>query len=103
MIYPATFGCPDDSFWTLQRWTDLVADFHADRGDRGVVAGIGTGYCSFYEIENRINAARSIGTYGHALFSYRSLLQTENGKTYFQLLREGPYQQDATIPDITWR
>ncbi|MEM9773566.1 MAG: family 10 glycosylhydrolase [Chloroflexota bacterium] len=102
MIYPGTFNCPDDSFWSLGRWETLVRDFQATKGERYVVPGIGTGYCSFSEIENRINLAREIGTAGHALFSYKSLLQEENGKTYFELLREGPYQNNVAVPEFTW-
>lgn len=106
MIYPGTFNCPangiNDSFWTLSVWETLVRDFQASRGSRFVIPGIGTGYCSFADIENRIAKAREIGTAGHSLFSYRGLLQTENGKTYFELLRDGPYQNNATLPDLTW-
>ncbi|MFT5196803.1 MAG: uncharacterized lipoprotein YddW (UPF0748 family) [Candidatus Promineifilaceae bacterium] len=106
MIYPGTFNCPEngieDSFWSLAVWETLVRDFQNAKGDRYVIPGIGTGYCSFADIENRIAKAREIGTTGHSLFSYNGLLQTENGKTYFELLREGPYQVNASIPEITW-
>ncbi|MEZ4517906.1 MAG: hypothetical protein R3C44_14175 [Chloroflexota bacterium] len=27
MIYPGTYNCPDDSFWSQSRWETLVADF----------------------------------------------------------------------------
>ena len=106
MIYPGTFNCPangiNDSFWTLARWEILVKDFHAGGSGRYVIPGIGTGYCSFADIENRIAKAREIGTIGHSLFSYKGLLQTENGKTYFELLRDGPYKNKASMPEITW-
>lgn len=98
MIYPSSYNCPDNSFWTLSRWQALVQDFQASRNGRYVIPGIGTGYCSFGEISNRIQAARTIGTAGHALFSYGSL------KTwgYFDDLKNGPYATPATLPDIPW-
>jgi uncharacterized lipoprotein YddW (UPF0748 family) len=98
MIYPSSFNCPDNSFWTQGRWQILVEDFQADRGDRFIIPGIGTGYCSFADIEARIELARAIGTAGHALFSYGSLLT--NG--YFDDLANGPYAETAVVPTITW-
>lgn len=98
MIYPGTFNCPDDSFWTQSRWNTLVSDFNNDRAGRFVIPGIGTGYCTFDEIAARINMARSIGTAGHALFSYSGLLS----RNYFDDLANGPYAVPATVPDITW-
>lgn len=98
MIYPAQYECPDDSFWTQSRWQTLVADFQANSGGRHIVPGIGTGYCTFDEIAWRIEMARTLGTAGHALFSYGDLLQNE----YFDDLAAGPYAQPATVPDIPW-
>ncbi|MCA9986536.1 MAG: family 10 glycosylhydrolase [Anaerolineales bacterium] len=98
MIYPSTFNCPDNSFWTFSRWQTLVADFQSDANGRYVVPGIGTGYCTFSEIENRIEAARAIGTAGHALFSYSSLLS----HGYFDDLANGPYAEPAVVPPINW-
>lgn len=100
MIYPGgTINCPDNNiYWTQERWQTLVADYQMDRYGRYVIPGIGTTYCTFDEIEARINMARQIGTAGHALFSYSGLL-THN---YFQALADGPYATPATVPDITW-
>ena len=98
MIYPAAYNCPDNSFWSQDKWQTLVADFQADRAGRFVIPGIGAGYCTFDEIEARITLARQIDTAGHALFSYGSLLQ--NG--YFDDLAEGPYAAPAVPPAITW-
>jgi uncharacterized lipoprotein YddW (UPF0748 family) len=98
MIYPSTFSCPDDSFWTLDMWRALVTDFQGDSNGRYIIPGIGTGYCAFSEIENRIQAARQIGTAGHALFSYGGLL----AGGYFDDLAQGPYATPAVVPDITW-
>jgi uncharacterized lipoprotein YddW (UPF0748 family) len=99
MIYPSTFDCPDNSFWTKERWQALAADFQASRGDRYVIPGIGTGYCTFGEINDRIEMARSIGTAGHALFSYGGLKAND----YFDELAAGPYALPAVVPDIPWR
>ncbi|MDJ0755924.1 MAG: family 10 glycosylhydrolase [Ardenticatenaceae bacterium] len=94
MIYPGSFECPDDSFWTYSRWSTLVQDFQNERGSGLIVPGIGSGYCSFSEIEQRINRARELGTAGHAIFSYGGLVS--NG--YFDDLRNGPYAQPASVP-----
>jgi uncharacterized lipoprotein YddW (UPF0748 family) len=98
MIYPATFNCPDNSFWTQTRWNTLVSDFNAGRNGRYIIPGIGAGYCSFGEIEARINMARSIGTAGHALFSYSGLL----ARGFFDDLANGPYATPAVVPPIPW-
>jgi len=98
MIYPSSFNCPDNSFWTQSRWQTLVTDFQASRGDRFVIPGIGAGYCNFGEIEARINMARSIGTAGHSIFSYSGLL----ANNYFDDLAAGPYATPASVPTITW-
>lgn len=99
MLYPATFNCPDDSVWHQSRWQTLTTDFQADASGRYVIPGIATGYCDFSEIEARIQMARDAGTAGHALFSYRGLLN--NG--YFDDLANGPYAEPAIVPEITWR
>jgi uncharacterized lipoprotein YddW (UPF0748 family) len=98
MIYPASFNCPDDSFWSQSKWQTLVTDFQASRSGRYVIPGIGTGYCTFDEIEQRISFARSIGTAGHALFSYSGLL----AHGYFDELANGPYALPAIVPSIPW-
>jgi uncharacterized lipoprotein YddW (UPF0748 family) len=98
MIYPASYDCPDDSFWTQSRWQTLVNDFQAASSGRFVIPGIGSGYCTFDEIAFRINAVRAAGTAGHAIFSYSSL--RSNG--YFDDLAAGPYAAPATVPEITW-
>ena len=94
MIYPGSFNCPDDSFWSLAKFEVLVADFVADSNGRFIIPGIGTGYCTFAEIEARIAIARQAGTSGHALFAYTGLL-TNN---YFDALKNGPYAETAVVP-----
>jgi len=98
MIYPSTFSCPYNGFWTLAKWETLVADFQVGANGRYIIPGIGAGYCTFDEILNRINAARAIGTAGHAIFSYSGLLSG----AYFDDLRNGPYANPAVVPPITW-
>lgn len=98
MIYPGTYNCPDNSFWTVSRWQTAMQDYQDDNSGRYVIPGIGTGYCDFAEIEARIAAARQAGTIGHALFSYGALLS--NG--YFDDLANGPYAQPAIVPEIPW-
>ena len=94
LIYPATFHCPDDSYWTLDIWRRLTADYLADAGGGYVFPGIGAGYCTFDEIAARIEAARELGAAGHAIFSYRGLL----AQGYFDDLRWGPYRIPARAP-----
>jgi uncharacterized lipoprotein YddW (UPF0748 family) len=112
MIYPGSAynGCDEDGnyledpaptssdYWIRTRWQTLVEDFQAVGNGRYIIPGIGTGYCSFAEIEARIELARAAGTAGHSLFSYTGLLA--NG--YFDELANGPYAQTAVVPTITW-
>jgi hypothetical protein len=73
-----------------------VADFQAEANGRAIIPGIGTSYCDFAEIETRIEMARSLGTAGHALFSYSSLLSN----SYFDELANGPYAETAVVPPL---
>jgi uncharacterized lipoprotein YddW (UPF0748 family) len=98
MIYSSQIGCPDTGFWTKDRWQKLVEDFQKDSGGRFIVAGIGALYCTFDEIEERIEMARQIGTAGHAIFSYGDL----KSNNYFDDLANGPYSEPAVVPEITW-
>ena len=98
MIYPGSYDCDNPGFWTQQRWETLTADFQASSAGRFVIPGIGTGYCTFAEIEARIDMARAIGTAGQALFSYGGL--KANG--YFDDLANGPYAQPAAVPTLSW-
>ena len=96
MIYPAQTNCPDDSFWSQERWQTLVTDFQAEDNGRYIIPGIGTAYCDFVEIEARIEMARAIGTVGHALFSYSTLLSND----YFDDLQAGVYAETAVLPPL---
>jgi hypothetical protein len=75
-----------------------VDDFQANRGDRYIVAGIGSDQ-PFAEIAARIATARQLGTAGHALFSYTAL----EAHGYFDDLRAGPYATHAAVPGLPWR
>ncbi len=98
MIYPSTYNCPDNSYWSQTVWWNTVADYQNSRNGRYIVPGIGAGYCSFDEIAARINMARQLGTAGHAIFSYGGLLS----RGYFDDLRNGPYATPAVVPGIGW-
>ena len=101
MIYsnPRT-GCVNDgdNFWTRARWEALATDFQEERGGRFIVPGIGGKFCNFDDIAWRIYKARQLGAAGHAIFSYSTLDVQE----YRDDLRNGPYSQPATVPNIPW-
>ncbi|MGH2535994.1 MAG: glycoside hydrolase family 10 protein [Candidatus Promineifilaceae bacterium] len=96
-ISPMIYG-NDLSFWNFERWSTLVADYQADSHGRFVLPGIHAYYTDFNQIVARINAGRSHGTAGHAIFSYGGLYA--NG--YFDDLAAGPYAVPAVVPDIPW-
>ncbi|MBE2199888.1 MAG: family 10 glycosylhydrolase [Anaerolinea sp.] len=98
MIYPGVYNCPDNSSWTQTVWYNTVAEYQGARNGRYIIPGIGAGYCTFNEIEARINMARSLGTAGHAIFSYSGLKNNQ----YFDDLRNGPYAETAVVPPINW-
>jgi uncharacterized lipoprotein YddW (UPF0748 family) len=102
MIYSGNPNCDQPYFWTLERWQTLVQDYLNGSHGRLVIPGIGTSFCTnndFGEIEARINKARSLGTAGHAIFSYKSVLE----KDYFDDLANGPYKLTAVLPELPWR
>ncbi len=102
MIYPSSYvNCASASFWTQPVWETLVSDYQAHSNGRHIVAGIGGGYCTFDEINWRIERGRQIGTAGHAIFSY-SLL---NNKDYWDEFTApgGPHEEPALVPATTWR
>lgn len=102
MIYTGSPNCDQPYFWTRERWQILVQDFLQDSQGRMIIPGIGSRYCTdddFEEIEARIMMARSMGTAGHAIFSYKSLLE----RGYFDELAAGPYRAVAVLPELPWR
>ncbi len=105
MIYSYTKPNPDPNEaqppFPIDRWRILAADFQANRADRYIIAGlgaIGPDLLSFEDIVERIEAARQIGTAGHAIYTYHELLEND----YFDDLAAGPYATPAAVPDITW-
>ena len=97
MIYPGTYNCPDNSFWTKQVWTDTVIEYQQARHGRQIIPGIGAGYCTFDEIADRIASSRQLGAAGHAIFSYSGL----KNNNYFTALRAGPYALPAVPPPVS--
>ncbi|MGD8805519.1 MAG: family 10 glycosylhydrolase [Chloroflexota bacterium] len=104
MIYSSTDSNPDPNKqnFRLERWQLLAQDYQNNSGGRFIIAGIGSNhYSSFAGIEQRIAAARQLGTAGHAIFSYSGLKnQTQD---YFALLAAGPYHEPAVVPALSWR
>jgi uncharacterized lipoprotein YddW (UPF0748 family) len=108
MIYSSTDKNPDPNKqnFRLSRWRLLVDDYQRNSGGRFIIAGVGSNhYSSFAGIEDRIEAARELGTAGHAIFSYGGLKDPTPGypQDYFRLLAEGPYARPARLPSLSWR
>lgn len=84
---------------TVDDWRAQAKGFHDDRAGRFVFPGLGSNhYDSFAEIAGRIEASRSLGTQGHAIFSYGGLAE----RGYFDDLANGPYATPAVPPVIGW-
>ena len=99
MIY--SYRPPAENPFPLDRWRILAADHQSNRGSRFVIpgiGGIGPGLLTFDDVAQRIDAARHLGTAGHALYSYGAL--QANG--YFDDFAAGPYATPAVVPEITW-
>jgi uncharacterized lipoprotein YddW (UPF0748 family) len=101
MIYPSNYTCPDTSVWTQDVWSTLASDFQDHSNGRHIVAGIGGGYCTFDEIAWRIERGRTIGTAGHAIYSWYLI----NSNDYWDefIAPGGPHEEPALVPDTTWR
>jgi len=114
MAYSSTDGNvdPNTQNFRLERWKTLMTNFQQNSGGRFIIAGLGSEhyytYNAFAGIVERINAARQLGTIGHAIFSYGGLDDPnqdgnpDNDPDYFQMLADGPYAQPAIVPDIPW-
>ncbi len=95
-----------DLLTDVVKWTGVAQDFQASANGRWVLPGIGVesssgGCVGFDQIAARIEAARSLGAAGQALFSYGALRDcTETGSAYLALLRQGPYAAPAMLPSI---
>lgn len=98
MIYPAgpSGNCPDTTPWTLDRFRTLVADFLADAAGRYVFPGIHGGYACFQDVRDRIEAARSLGARGMAIFAYGPLSQRD----YWDELASQVYRTPVPVPPL---
>jgi uncharacterized lipoprotein YddW (UPF0748 family) len=94
-LMPMLYGSFDTS---VSAWQGLAAGFQADNAGRFVVPGIAGTFSDFSQISGRIEAARALGTAGHAIFSYGGLAD----RGYFDDLANGPYATPAVPPVITW-
>ncbi len=83
----------------LPAWIARAQGFLDDAHDRYVFPGISTNYTDVHEITTRIEAARSLGARGMALFSYGKL----NELNYWADLATGPFADIATIPKPNWK
>ena len=98
-----------DMITDLVKWTGAAQGFQDSASGRWVLPGIGveinSGTCvSFDQIAARIEAARSLGAAGQAIFSYGGLSKCkEGGVAFLDLLRQGPYAWRASPPPVTWK
>lgn len=99
-LMPMLYGSFDTSPGV---WRDYAAGFQTANAGRYVIPGIhgavfGGQVGTFQDIAQRIDAARQLGTAGHAIFAYNYL----EAYGYFDDLRNGPYATPARPPDIPW-
>lgn len=83
----------------LPAWTARAQGFIDDAHGRYVFPGISTSYTDVQQITDRIEAARSLGAKGVALFSYGAL----NTYDYWDDLANGPFAITATVPHPPWK
>jgi uncharacterized lipoprotein YddW (UPF0748 family) len=88
-----------DIKYDLPAWTARAQGFLDDAHGRYVFPGITTDYTDVNQIINRIEAARSLGAPGVALFSYGAL----NTYDYWDDLANGPFAITATVPKPDWK
>jgi uncharacterized lipoprotein YddW (UPF0748 family) len=104
-IAPMMYGT--DMISDVTQWIETAQDFAASANGRWVLPGIGVqsdGCVSFDQIAARIQAARVLGTAGHAIFSYAGLRDCREGEhSYLDLLRSGPYATPVPPPHVTGR
>lgn len=83
----------------LPAWTSRAQGFINDAYGRYVFPGISTDYTDVNQIIDRIEAARSLGAKGVALFSYGTM----NDRGYWDDLANGPFALTATVPRPAWK
>ena len=99
-LMPMLYGSFDTS---PEVWRDYAAGFQAANAGRYVIPGLHAQFYAgdsgtFADIEQRIAAARQLGTAGHAIFAYNYLAAND----YFDDLRAGPYAISAAPPPVPW-
>jgi uncharacterized lipoprotein YddW (UPF0748 family) len=107
-IAPMLYG--RDMITDVTAWTAAAQGFTSAANGRWVLPGIGvkldSGVCvSFDQIASRVEAARTMGAAGQAIFSYAGLRDCKDGTgtTYLDLLGSGPYAAPAQLPPVTWK
>ena len=88
-----------DIITDLSAWITRTQSFVDDSSGRYVFPGISTDYTDVNQIISRIDAARSSGAWGVALFSYGDL----NTYDYWDDLANGPFAITATVPQPAWK
>jgi len=83
----------------LPAWTARAQGFIDDAHGRYVFPGVSTNYTDVNQLIDRIEAARSLGARGVALFSYGAL----NTYDYWDDLANGPFAHPATVPQPNWK
>jgi uncharacterized lipoprotein YddW (UPF0748 family) len=83
----------------LPAWTTRAQGFLDDAHGRYVFPGISANYTDVHEIISRIEAARSLGAKGVALFSYGAM----NTYDYWDDLANGSFANVATVPRPNWK
>ncbi len=86
-------------FSTLEIWREVMLQFQNANAGRHVYPGIGGDFADFSEIDARIQAARTAGAAGHAIFSYGAI----DAHGYWDEFAAGPYAQPATLAPLPWR
>ena len=83
----------------LPAWITRTQEFMAASCGRYVIPGISADYADFAALTDRIEAARSLGAPGVALFSYGAL----NTHDYWDALAHGPFATLAVVPHPPWK
>ncbi len=83
----------------LPAWITRTQGFIDDAHGRWVIPGISGAYTETAPLFDRINAARSMGTPGVAIFSYSGL----NAGNFWAALANGPFAVPAIVPKPKWK
>ncbi|MFN8596747.1 MAG: family 10 glycosylhydrolase [Anaerolineae bacterium] len=83
----------------LDKWITRTQGFLNDAHGRWVIPGISGAYTETTPLFDRINAARSMGAPGVAIFSYSGL----NAGNFWDDLANGPFAVPALVPKPAWK